>query len=137
VGVVGQPKRFTRIREDFLEAFYHDSIGGVDGLVAWATEDPRNRETFYRMICQLLPKELNLTGREGGPIELTDPERITKLQFVIATLERAVKKEIQVEPEPLLVEVPRERVETENRPGQDRVGNLINFVRRIEGVRTG
>ena len=91
MGVVGQPKRFTRIREDFLEAFYHETIGGVDGLVTWANEDPRNRETFYKMICQLLPKEVNLTGKEGGPIELSDPERVTKLQFVIATLERAVK----------------------------------------------
>jgi hypothetical protein len=38
-------------------------------------------------------------------------------------------------PEVPLVDAPQEKIEYEQKPHQDRVSNLINFVKRIEGVK--
>lgn len=133
----GQVQRFTRIKEDFLEAFYHEQVGGVEGLVAWVSM-PGNRGKFYEMIVRLLPKELSLSGEGGGPIQLSDPERVTKLQYVISALERLAKERLtaKIEPEPLLIEAEvTEEVPTENLPPKDRISNLVRFVGRIENAK--
>jgi hypothetical protein len=136
----GQPTRFHRLKADFLDAFYHEKLRGVEGLVEWATdpEHPENKATFYKMVVSILPKELNVTGENGGPIRLTDTERITKLQYVIAALERMAKMNLekitQVSPEPLLIET------TAIKPSEDQVprpraANLVHFVKKIESAR--
>jgi hypothetical protein len=134
---LGQVNRFTRIREDFLEAFYDNRIGGVEGLVKWASENSLNRQLFYKMIVQLLPKELNLTGADGGPIQLTDPERITRIQYVIGALERLAKEKAipQIEPETIPIEAESREIPTEQRPPKDRIGKLIDFNKKIESLR--
>jgi hypothetical protein len=53
----------TLLRESFLEAF--DKIGGTEELTTWAKKNPSE---FYRMICHLLPRTVESTGGDGGPI---------------------------------------------------------------------
>ena len=138
---LGKVNRFTRLKEEFLEAFYDPDVGGVKGLIEWATDTdhPENKTLFYKFIVQLLPKELNLTGEGGGPIQLSDPERITKLQYVLSTLERLARDKIpKIENEPLLIEareIVEEKMSTERRPDKSPGTNVVQFVKRLEGTR--
>lgn len=63
-GNPGRPKgssnRFTKLRDEMLEAF--DRLGGVDGLVEWAQSDPDRQGTFYQMIARMLPRPVEVTG---------------------------------------------------------------------------
>jgi hypothetical protein len=59
----GCPNKFTALRESFLQAF--DKTGGTEGLVEWAKKNPSE---FYRMICHLLPRTVENTGSDGGPL---------------------------------------------------------------------
>ena len=146
----GNNGRFYRLKDDFIEAFYHRDLGGVEGLVEWAKE---NRSAFYKLIVSILPKELNLTGEMAGPILLSDPERVTKLQYVLASLEKLARGKMtpishQIESEPLLIDDRDEIIEgiiedkvcvkknlnglkTSNKNYQ----NLARFVERLEEVK--
>ncbi len=134
--------RFYRLKDDFVEAFYHRDLGGVEGLVEWAKE---NRSTFYKLIVSILPKELNLTGEMAGPILLSDTERVTKLQYVLASLEKLARgKIVSVEPEPLLIDdraVDCDEIIDEDRicvrKGPDKTyQTLAKFVERLQEVKT-
>lgn len=59
-------KAFTtaRVRADFIEAFVR--IGGVDGLTAWAKKNPGE---FYKLLAKLVPKEIEVAGKDGGPVQ--------------------------------------------------------------------
>jgi hypothetical protein len=46
-----------QVKVAFMEAF--DQLGGVKGLVEWANRNS-NRAYFYRILAQLLPKDLDL-----------------------------------------------------------------------------
>ncbi len=135
--------RFYRLKDDFIEAFYHRDLGGVEGLVEWAKE---NRSTFYKLIVSMLPKELNLTGEMAGPIMLSDPERVTKLQYVLASLEKLARgKMTPIESEPLLISDCDDRV-VDNVIDEDKIcikknssktyQSLAKFVDRLEEVKT-
>lgn len=58
-------------------------MGGVPALIEWA-EDKNNRGEFYKLYSKLLPKDVEVTGADGGPIQTairvsfvgTDAERI-------------------------------------------------------------
>ena len=52
----GIPNRFTSLKAAFLEAF--DRLGGVDGLVEWASANHANRRDFYFMLRTMLPKSV-------------------------------------------------------------------------------
>lgn len=52
------------IRDAFIEAFH--KIGGVKKLVEWGLEEPGE---FYKIVSRLCPKELEVTGADGGPIQ--------------------------------------------------------------------
>ena len=54
----------ARVRKDFLDAFVR--LGGIDGLVAWGK---KNRGEFYRLLVRMLPRELEVAGKDGGPLE--------------------------------------------------------------------
>jgi hypothetical protein len=60
----GRPRnsknKFTNIKLAFMDAF--DTMGGVNGLVAWATNKkrPTNQSDFYRILASLLPKNVDL-----------------------------------------------------------------------------
>ena len=63
-GNPGRPKgsanRFTKLRDEMLEAF--EQLGGVDGLVKWAKSDPDRQGMFYTMIARMLPKPVEVSG---------------------------------------------------------------------------
>jgi hypothetical protein len=64
----GRPKgatnRIPRVaKENIIKAF--EDLGGVEGLVAWAVADTKNRGEFYKIYSRLLPIENNITGADG------------------------------------------------------------------------
>lgn len=67
----GRPKgslnKTTRSAKEALEAAF-EGMGGVPQLLAWAQSDPGE---FYKLWAKLLPKDLEVSGKNGGPIEVT------------------------------------------------------------------
>ncbi|KKM04472.1 hypothetical protein LCGC14_1763900 [marine sediment metagenome] len=53
----GQKNKFTKLKEDFFYAF--KKMGGRKELAEWALL-PRNRDTFYKLVIQLIPKEMKI-----------------------------------------------------------------------------
>lgn len=67
----GVPNRFSReVRHAFLEAFHAQKMGGVEGLVEWATKNDDNRTKFYELLCRMLPRKLEVSGPDGGALEV-------------------------------------------------------------------
>ena len=67
----GMPKGYrhtcTKIKEQFLSAF--SKSGGLPALVKWINEKDSNRREFYKMVIQLLPKDIDLGGSgENGEL---------------------------------------------------------------------
>jgi hypothetical protein len=46
-------------REAFLETF--DRLGGVEGLVAWASAYNENLSEFYKIYARMIPKDVHIT----------------------------------------------------------------------------
>lgn len=68
---VGRPKgavnESTRlIRDAFVKVFRER--GGHKGLAAWAESNP---DEFYKLTVKLCPKEVEVSGPDGGPIQAT------------------------------------------------------------------
>ncbi len=66
---IGRPKgksnRSTAIiREAFLAVF--EERGGKKGLLAWSNDNP---DEFYKLVGKMVPKEMELSGPDGGPIQ--------------------------------------------------------------------
>lgn len=59
-----QNKTTTSIKNAFIEAF--QKRGGVKALLAWADEEPGE---FYKILGKMCPKELEVSGPGGGPIQ--------------------------------------------------------------------
>lgn len=72
----GRPKgainKTTATVKEALQAVYRDR-GGNKALLAWASENPTE---FYKLWGRMLPQEVS--GPEGGPIELAGIERIIR-----------------------------------------------------------
>lgn len=61
-----QTKQTQSVKEAFRLAF--EGIGGVTALIKWAK---REKTEFFKIYSKLLPKELEVTGADGGPIKTT------------------------------------------------------------------
>jgi hypothetical protein len=61
-----QNKATLSVKEALQAAF--EGIGGVESLIAWA-RDSQNQGEFYKLYAKLLPKELEVMGADGGPIQ--------------------------------------------------------------------
>lgn len=72
----GVPNKNTRlVKEAIAEAF--DKLGGADRLLAWAKEDPDNERVFYTaLLPKLIPVQTELSGRDGGPLQVAEIKRI-------------------------------------------------------------
>lgn len=72
----GVPNKNTRlVKEAIAEAF--DRLGGADRLLAWAQEDPDNERVFYTaLLPKLIPVQTELSGRDGGPLQVAEIKRI-------------------------------------------------------------
>lgn len=70
----GRPKgvanKTTKLaKEAIAEAF--DRLGGADRLVSWAQEHPDNEKVFFTtLLPKLIPVQTELTGKDGGAIQL-------------------------------------------------------------------
>ena len=61
----GQPYKATmQVKEAFLIAF--NELGGAKGLTQWAKEDPRNKETFYKICGRFIPLDVTSGGEKIG-----------------------------------------------------------------------
>ena len=61
----GVPNKIsTSAREAVLQVF--EAIGGVAAFSKWAKENPTE---YYKIHSRLLPKEVELSGTDGGPIK--------------------------------------------------------------------
>jgi hypothetical protein len=61
-----QSKTTLSVKEALQAAF--EGIGGIPSLIAWARY-PQNQGEFYKLYAKLLPKELEVMGVDGGPIQ--------------------------------------------------------------------
>ncbi len=66
---IGRPKgksnrSTTIIREAFLAVF--EERGGKKGLLSWSNDNP---DEFYKLVGKMVPKEMEVSGVDGGPIE--------------------------------------------------------------------
>lgn len=64
----GGVNRYTTLKNAFVDAFYHAKMGGVEGLVNWASANDNNRTHFYKLVCGLLPRDIKLTGDSSKPV---------------------------------------------------------------------
>jgi hypothetical protein len=66
----GRPKgtlnKLTLAAKEALE-YAFDAIGGQDALAAWAKENPTE---FFKLFAKLIPARHELTGANGGPVEI-------------------------------------------------------------------
>lgn len=75
----GRPKgslnKTTQLAKDAIaEAF--NRLGGADRLVEWAQEDPDNEKVFYTaLLPKLIPVQTEITGKDGGAIQLEQKVR--------------------------------------------------------------
>jgi hypothetical protein len=69
---LGKPNKIGKAAKDAI-AEAAEQLGGVNRLVSWAREDPKNEHAFWATIYpKLLP--LQLTGEGGGPLLITSIE---------------------------------------------------------------
>ena len=68
----GTPNKLSGSVKASLQAVYQ-LRGGDDALLGWARE---NETEFYKLWGRMLPQEVS--GPEGGPIELAGIERIIR-----------------------------------------------------------
>ena len=80
----GTPNKTTAtIREAIDLAF--DGLGGVPALIEWASKNPTE---FYKLWIKGLPNRTELTGRDGGPMQvqtqLSDGDRDVAIEHIVA-----------------------------------------------------
>ena len=67
-GNPGRPKgaknKFTTLKAAFLGAF--EDAGGQEMLLKLA-RNPKNQMAFVKMVAQMLPKDVQVSGSEGAP----------------------------------------------------------------------
>jgi hypothetical protein len=72
---VGVRDKANQIKAAIFEAF--EQTGGMKGMIEWIERDRRNRKEFYKMVLQILPKELNLEGEGMGDTHIhISPEKV-------------------------------------------------------------
>ena len=69
-GNPGRPKgskNKSTLKQAYIEAFFE--LGGKDALVKFAKLGPKQMEAFLNQNSKMLPKEVELSGPDKGPIE--------------------------------------------------------------------
>ncbi len=71
----GTPNKTTAsVKEALRMAF--DEMGGVAALKRWAKE---NLTEFYKLWGRMLPQEVEMSGKNGGPVDLVITEVIVEM----------------------------------------------------------
>lgn len=65
--IKGVPNKFTSFKASLLQVY--QDMGGDKALCEWASRR-ENQGEFYKLVAKLLPKEVELTGKNGGPVEV-------------------------------------------------------------------
>jgi hypothetical protein len=66
----GVPNKTTLLAKEAI-AKAAEGLGGTDRLIAWVKEDEANERVFWSQIyTKLIPVQTELTGKDGGPIEI-------------------------------------------------------------------
>lgn len=74
----GVPNKITTSAKDAIAAAA-EGLGGTARLIKWAQEDPLNERVFWGQIYpKLLP--LQLTGENGGPMQITWPVPASRVE---------------------------------------------------------
>lgn len=63
----GVPNKLTQDAKLAMEMAFA-GIGGVSALTAWAKEQPTE---FYKIWSRLIPKDVEVSGKDGGPIPVS------------------------------------------------------------------
>lgn len=74
----GAKNKFTTLKQAFLNAF--ENIGGEDELARWAKR-PLNKGEFYKLAAKMLPKEVEISGKNGGAINVRNAEEYTDAEL--------------------------------------------------------
>lgn len=62
----GTPNKLSgQAKENIVAVF--NRLGGTAGMADWACE---NKTQFYAIYAKLLPIEANVTGEDGGPLQV-------------------------------------------------------------------
>jgi hypothetical protein len=62
----GTPNKTTSIVKDALEQTFN-KLGGQEYMERWARQFPNE---FFKILAKLLPKDVQITGEGGEPIQL-------------------------------------------------------------------
>lgn len=64
----GVPNKVTQQAKEAIEHAFN-GLGGAQGLLDWAKEDPANQKIFYAQIwTKILPKDITVANQDGSPI---------------------------------------------------------------------
>ena len=68
-GVVDKSRRF---RADMMDVY--DKVGGMEGMVKWVKKSDKNRETFYKILAALQPREIKAEVTQKAKVLLVPPK---------------------------------------------------------------
>ena len=54
----GSQNKFTSLKQDFLDAYNDERVGGKEGLIDWIMENKRNKTMFYQWLTKMLPSSV-------------------------------------------------------------------------------
>lgn len=70
-GNPGRPKgavnKFTSFKDSILQVY--KDLGGDKAFCEWAKKS-MNQGEFYKMVSKLLPKEVEVSGKNGSPLKV-------------------------------------------------------------------
>lgn len=81
----GTQNRLTLTVKQGFEAAFEKMQGGEHALDKWAAKNPTD---FYKLASKLIPSQITaeLSGIDGGPIEIDQTTRSARLAGVVARL---------------------------------------------------
>lgn len=63
----GAKNKFTSFKQSLLNVY--QAMGGDAAFCEWASRR-ENKGEFYKLMAKMLPKEVELTGKDGGALEI-------------------------------------------------------------------
>lgn len=74
----GSQNKFTSLKQDFLNAYNDERVGGIEGLIEWIIEKKQNKAMFYQWLTKMLPT--NVVEDVRGKIEIEINKIITEVR---------------------------------------------------------
>jgi hypothetical protein len=70
--VKGSKNRFTNLRDSFLNVY--QGLGGDEAFLKWVQKAKyNNKKEFYQMVSKMLPREIEMSGPGGAPLNTAPP----------------------------------------------------------------